>query len=66
MSGIDGIYFRVYRDGKYQDISFCGLTEEEIAKVTDGNDGAFWKGVAMHLREVLNDLCEEFGIEVTE
>lgn len=63
MSGIDGIYFRVCRDGKWYNISFCEMTDEEIDNVIGERSANWWKSVAMHLRDVLNDVCEQFGIE---
>lgn len=66
MSNIDGIYFRVERKGKWYNISFCDMTEEEINKVIGERSAEWWKMVAMHLRNVLNDVCEQFEIEVAD
>lgn len=38
---LDGVYFRVNRDGKWMDICFSDLTKEERDTVCKGRD-VFW------------------------
>ena len=35
---LDGVYFRIKRDDKYEDICFSDLTEEEMDSVLTGRD----------------------------
>ena len=60
--GLDGIYFRVQREGKWDNICFSDMTEQEIEKVIGNRKAAWWKSVAMHLKEQLNQIGEEFDI----
>lgn len=35
---LDWVYFRVYRDGKWQNICFSDMTQEERDEVTEGRN----------------------------
>ena len=60
---LDGIYFRVERDGKWQNICFTDLTNEEIDEITKDKDTMWWKSVALHLKDVINDIGNTFDIK---
>ena len=59
---LDGIYFRVQRDGKYKNICFSDLTDEEIELKFQDMPAEWWKRVALHLKERLIDIGEQFDI----
>lgn len=59
---LDGAYFRVERDGKWQNICFSDLTETERNKIM-GNKGVPWlMEMANHLAERLHDLGDQLDI----
>lgn len=64
---LDGIYFRVQRDGKWQNICFTDLTDAEIQNLFHG-EGApqrsaeWWESMAMALRDVIRSIGDTFGI----
>lgn len=60
---LDGIYFRVKRDGKWQDICFSDLTIKEIDEVSKNKDTKWWRSIALHLKDCLNEMGEQFNIE---
>ena len=59
---LDGVYFRVERDGKWQNICFTDLTEEEIETVVGERSTEWWKSLALILKGVINDIGEQFNI----
>ena len=59
---LDGVYFRVERDGKWQNICFTDLTEEEIESVVGERPKEWWKSLALILKGVINDIGEQFNI----
>ena len=59
---LDGVYFRVERDGKWQNICFTDLTEEEIEGVVGERSTEWWKSLALILKGVINDIGEQFDI----
>lgn len=59
---LDGIYFRVKRDGEFKNICFSDLTEEEIELKFNNQPAEWWKRVALHLKERINAIGEEFDI----
>lgn len=60
---LDGMYFRVERDGKWQNVCFTDLTEKELYEVTKHWDTEAWINAAYHLRGVLRIIGEEFDLE---
>ena len=59
---LDGVYFRVGRDGKWQNICFTDLTEEEIETVVGERSTEWWKSSALILKGVINGIGEQFDI----
>ena len=59
---LDGIYFRVKRDGKYENICFTDMTDEEINEKFRDRPADWWCGIAMHLKHCINEIGEKFGI----
>lgn len=62
---LDGCYFRVKRDGKYEPICFSDLTEEEreeIATMNGGRSAEWWKNLCYHLADRLKNLGDQLDI----
>lgn len=59
---LDGIYFRVQRDGKWQNICFSDLTEDEMDEVLTGKQNMYLCELCKRLAKALKDIGEEFDI----
>ena len=59
---LDGVYFRIERDGKWQPICFSDLTEEERENVCDGRSAEWLKSLAYHLADYIKEIGEQFDI----
>lgn len=59
---LDGVYFRVQRDGKWQNICFSDLTIEERDKVCQNHSTDWFKSLAYFLADVIKDIGDEFDI----
>ena len=62
MRNLDGIYFRVKRDGKFQALSFTDLTDDEVDSVIGDKPAEWWKSLAIHLKYIINDMGDALGI----
>lgn len=51
---LDNIFYRVERDGEWQNVCFSDLTEEEREKLTDDYGAEQWKRVAIHLADMIH------------
>lgn len=68
---LDGIYFRVKRDGKWQNICYSDMEQAEKDDVarkraetsTPAEQAAWWRSMADLLADRLYDMGEQFGIE---
>lgn len=59
---LDGIYYRVKRGGKYENICFSDMTKAEIDEVITDKNAEYWKSIALHLKDQLNLIGETFDI----
>ena len=59
---LDGVYFRIERDGKWQPICFSDLTEQEREKVCEGRSTEWLKSLAYHLADCIKEIGEQFDI----
>ena len=59
---LDGMYFRVKRDGKYKNICFSDLTETEREKVCKDMPTEWYKVIAYHLADTLKKIGDDFDI----
>lgn len=57
---LDGAFFRVKRDGKWQSICFSDLTDEEMDEVLETEK--FLKPLCKHLGKVVRKLGDKFNI----
>lgn len=59
---LDGVYFRVERNGKWENICFSDLTIEERDSVGADKSESWWKSMAYHLADCLRSLGDEQDI----
>lgn len=59
---LDGIYFRVKRDGKWDNVCFSDLTDEEMDAVLEGRDTEWLKSVCKILGRTIKRIGEEQDI----
>ena len=59
---LDGIYFRIKRNGKYENVCFSDLTEAEREEIGKDRPAEWWKNVAYHLAERLQVIGNTFDI----
>lgn len=61
--GLDGIYFRVQRDGRWQSICLSDMTEEEIDKVFENKNRTFALSCVKILARKLREIGDQFDIK---
>lgn len=59
---LDGYFFRVNRDDKWENICFSDLTEQEIEENIGEKSAEWWKSLAVGLANVLREIGDEFDI----
>lgn len=62
---LDGIYFRVKRDDKWQNICFSDLTADEREELFEGENqksAIWWRAVAYHLADCLKKLGDDLEV----
>ena len=59
---LDGIYFRVKRNEKYENICFSDLTEAERDEICKDRPAEWYKSAAYHLADRLKVIGDMFGI----
>jgi len=59
---LDGVYFRVQRNGKWDNICFSDLTTEEMQNVLVNKNIEWLRQLAIHLGVSLRKVGDEFDI----
>lgn len=59
---IDGVYFRVKRGEKWENICFTDMTQEERNFVLEGRNEEWLKSMVLHLANVIESIAEEFDL----
>lgn len=59
---LDGCYFRVQRDGKWQNICFSDLDEQEREEILRDRNAEWLKSLCGHLADRLMLIGEQFDI----
>lgn len=59
---LDGIYFRVERDGKFDSICFTDLTDLEMEQVLQERSAEWLRSMCLLLGQTLRTIGEEFDI----
>lgn len=60
--GLDGIYFRVQRNGKWKNICFSDLTSDERNEVVKNRSNEWLESVAFHLADTIRRIGDSYGI----
>lgn len=60
--GLDGVYFRVKRDGKWQNICFSDLTDEEMDSVMDGRTTEWLRSMCKILGKTVKSIGDQLDI----
>lgn len=61
---LDGIFFRVKRNGKYENVCFTDLSTDEIERIGAGRSAEWWKSVALHLKARINVIGEAYDLVI--
>ena len=67
---LDGVYFRVERDGKWENVCYSDMEQQEreevvaarIADRTPEAQAAWWRSLADHLADQLYGMGEQLGV----
>lgn len=59
---LDGSYFRVKRNGKWQSISFSDLAESEMYEVIDSKGMMWLKNMCVFLGQTIRKIGDEFDL----
>ena len=59
---LDGIYFRVKRDGKWCNVCFSDMTAEERESTIGERPAEWWKMLAYMLADVVKEIGDEFDL----
>lgn len=59
---LDGVYFRVCRDGKWCNVCFSDLTQPEREEVTANRSAEWLRSLAYCLADTLQTVGEQFNI----
>ena len=63
---LDGIYFRVQRDSKWQSICFSDLTEEEMKEVIKNKSNEWLQSLAIGLAKTLRNIGDQLDFSMEE
>lgn len=59
---LDGYYFRVERDGKWGNVCFSDMNEEEQDEVLAGRSNAWLKSLCKGMARVMHNMGDELDI----
>ncbi len=59
---LDGVYFRVNRDNKWQSICFSDLTENEMKEVMKDKNLEWLQSLAISLGKTIRIIGDQFGL----
>lgn len=59
---LDGVYFRVERDGKWDNVCFSDMTKEERNRVMENRDSEWLKSMCQILADTIADIGEQLDI----
>ena len=63
--GLDGVYFRVERNNKWENICFSDLTDEEQEEMMKDRSEIWLKSLCKILGNTLHNIGEQFDIYTT-
>lgn len=59
---LDGIYFRVKRDEKWDNVCFSDMTQEEMKQVMENRDIEWLKSMCIQLGKTIRDIGDQLDI----
>jgi hypothetical protein len=59
---LDGVYFRIQRDGKWGNVCFSDLTEEEMDDTLHNKDEQWLKNLCKILGKTIKDIGDQFDL----
>lgn len=59
---LDGVYFRIHRNGKWCDVCFSDLTKEERKKVVENRSIEWVKELANILANAIRDIGDQLDL----
>ena len=59
---LDGVYFRVQRDGKWDNVCFSDMTQDEMEDVMNNRDIDWLKSMCIQLGKTIRDIGDQFDI----
>lgn len=59
---LDRVYFRVQRDGKWTNVCFSDLTEDERNEVMEGKDEKWLRSLCNILANTIQSIEDQFNI----
>ena len=59
---LDGVYFRIQRDGKWDSICFTDLTDAEMDEVLKNKDRVWILGLAKILAKTIQNIGYQFDL----
>ena len=61
---LDGIYFRVKRSGKWENICFSDLTLEEMNKILENRNEEWLKALCIQLGQVIRKIGDDLDVAI--
>ena len=59
---LDGVFFRVFRDGKWDNVCFTDLTESEQIEMLSGWEKENLTNMCLHLARTIRGIGDQFDI----
>lgn len=59
---LDGVYFRVERDGRWESLCLTDLTEAERERVTEGRSPEWLRDLALVMARTLREMGDQLGV----
>ena len=59
---LDGVYFRIKREDRWENICFSDLTEEEMDYVMDGRDEQWLKSMCRILGKTIKNIGDQLDL----
>lgn len=63
---LDGIYFRIQRDNKWQSVCFSDLTEDEMKEVMKNKSNKWLQSLAIGLGKTLRNIGDQLDLSMEE
>jgi hypothetical protein len=59
---LDGVYFRIQRDGKWTNVCFSDMIEVEMLEVLEGRNEAWLKNMCIILARTIRQIGDELDL----